>query len=243
MLASELLFRANVEDHQRRVLEPARKLVARRHGVEAGLERWSSPDATRPAPAATRPTTRQRLRGEWRRADVPRAPPSARPASRPCRRHGRRERAAPRPSPRDAGDEGRPRERAPPASRDRSSAAGSPERAAANRGCARAHVRWAHARPRGTGRPHRARLRARRRRRRTEAQTPSTNSRRISLNSSGRSRFTRWPTPCSSRTSNSLELSPRRHMGRTRRRRTAPDPETRAPRRWSLAGRELPRVR
>ena len=38
VLASELLFRTNVEDHQRRILEPARKLVARRNGVEARFE-------------------------------------------------------------------------------------------------------------------------------------------------------------------------------------------------------------
>src|SRR6266516_3899938 len=38
VFAFELLLRANVEDHQRRVLEPAHQLVARWHGVEAGLE-------------------------------------------------------------------------------------------------------------------------------------------------------------------------------------------------------------
>src|SRR6266550_5096495 len=38
VLPSELLLRTNVEDHQRRILEPPRKLVARRNGVETRFE-------------------------------------------------------------------------------------------------------------------------------------------------------------------------------------------------------------
>src|SRR5439155_10348963 len=38
VLALELLFRTNVEDHERRVLEPAHELVARGNGIEAWFE-------------------------------------------------------------------------------------------------------------------------------------------------------------------------------------------------------------